>query len=972
MFFCTGAVGMGYEFVWIRKAALVVGASQMALATVLTAFFLGLGLGSWVVGRHARNRRRSPLVTYGCFEIAIGAFAFAFPWLFGALEACYGALYPLAAGSDAALLALRFVLLVLLFLPPTFLMGGTLPLLLDGLVADDRRVASSTGMLYAINIAGAVAGVLLTCYVAIPTIGLHGTSLAGGAVNTALGVAALYVFRSAPVLHPEAPPAAETRRFGGVAFLCGLVAIGWQVAWARYFSLLDVATIYSTAMLLAVYLLGLSLGGVVLAAATRGGVPPLRVLAVAQLGVPIAALAALDWWQAFDLVHRTQAVLEGGRIVPLPTQAIDSTWAVLSEHADTVFLAPLLKVGAVVLLPVVLFGVGVPALIAAAAGRSASLRATSGWILWWNTAGAAAGAALTGYFALPVLGLHGTLGVLALGSLAIAGCAAFALRAGGVPAARGVRLALGALAVASAGWTASFVFGHEDITRHTVKYHGIGKSLGWGPIARSLGRQPMQLGDVIEGPIDTCFVFEDEHVRQLCSGCVSFASVAKTGISGQAVQGHLPALFFPGEGYPRRCLGICLGSGQSLGALLLYDIEKLDVVDVSPSVVELSLRRFAEFNHGLGSDPRVTLWLDDGRHFVQRAAAESYDVVSMEPPPPDADGVHSLYSLEFYRAVRRALTDDGVFMQWLPIYRVTPADSASILATLAEVFPETFLLFKGNQDLMTLSYKRPPRFVPDALVRRCATFARERNIAGSRFSPLCRHEIASLPGLLSMLLAAPADVRALPAPAILPAATQLLSDGTGDRGLLPRYRGNQLGQITFGTLPESDPEAFAGYFDPPLPPAVLDLMRRERAAAMQVFQAPRHEAVAAYEAAAEGGDPAALAEAALRLAAEQDRALRKAQAFDLVATALDADPEHASAAGVAIAQRIVANHFAVYAEFVRARVQDLIDRFPGSPLVAEMHEEFEKCAEPERARRGRYWLPSAPLPPLERGWATKP
>ena len=54
LFFCSGALGLGYELIWIRKAALVVGASQIALSTVLTSFFLGMGLGCYVVGRYSR------------------------------------------------------------------------------------------------------------------------------------------------------------------------------------------------------------------------------------------------------------------------------------------------------------------------------------------------------------------------------------------------------------------------------------------------------------------------------------------------------------------------------------------------------------------------------------------------------------------------------------------------------------------------------------------------------------------------------------------------------------------------------------------------------------------------------------------------------------------------------------------------------------------------------------------------------
>jgi spermidine synthase len=216
--------------------------------------------------------------------------------------------------------------------------------------------------------------------------------------------------------------------------------------------------------------------------------------------------------------------------------------------------------------------------------------------------------------------------------------------------------------------------------------------------------------EVVEDAVGTASVYESEEHVLLASGAVAFASAAKHGPSPQAIQGHLPVLFFPGDGTPRRCLGIGLGSGQSFAALLMYPISSLDVVDISPGLVDLSLRRFAEYDHGLAEDARVRFHFDDGRHFVERATDGQYDVVSMEPPPPHADGVFSLYSVDFYREVRRVLAREGVFMQWLPLYRVTPRDALGIIRTQAAVFPQTFLMKQADEDFMVLSFKGDPSF----------------------------------------------------------------------------------------------------------------------------------------------------------------------------------------------------------------------------------------------------------------------
>src|SRR5207249_4222593 len=136
----------------------------------------------------------------------IGLYALAFPNLFSGAEVVYGALYPYVQVSGAALFATRFGLLFLLFLAPTFFMGATMPLVFEGLVEDDRSLGARTSFLYGVNIAGAVAGVVATCYWAVPTLGMEGSSRAGAAGNIAIALVAAVAFarrRPAQAAAPE-------------------------------------------------------------------------------------------------------------------------------------------------------------------------------------------------------------------------------------------------------------------------------------------------------------------------------------------------------------------------------------------------------------------------------------------------------------------------------------------------------------------------------------------------------------------------------------------------------------------------------------------------------------------------------------------------------------------------------------------------------------------------------------------------
>jgi spermidine synthase len=168
-------------------------------------------------------------------------------------------------------------------------------------------------------------------------------------------------------------------------------------------------------------------------------------------------------------------------------------------------------------------------------------------------------------------------------------------------------------------------------------------------------------------------VFEDGASLRIGSGAVQMAQVSKNTVNLRTIEGHLPMLLYPGRDEPRDCLGICVGAGQSFGALLRYPLRSLDVVDISGEITTLALRALSRFNNDLARDPRVAVHLDDGRHFVARAPAGSFDVVSMEPAPAIIDGAHSLYTVEFYRDIRRVLRPGGVFMQYMPFRRALRA-----------------------------------------------------------------------------------------------------------------------------------------------------------------------------------------------------------------------------------------------------------------------------------------------------------
>jgi hypothetical protein len=351
----------------------------------------------------------------------------------------------------------------------------------------------------------------------------------------------------------------------------------------------------------------------------------------------------------------------------------------------------------------------------------------------------------------------------------------------------------------------------------------------------------------------------------------------------------------------------------------------------------------------------VTFHLDDGRHFIQRAHAGSYDVITMEPPPPRADGVHTLYSVEFYRAVRRALAPGGVFMQWLPLYRVTPNDARAILATQVSVFPQSFVVRQGNEDFMVLSYPRRPTFDLRAIIERCKTLAKERNLAGKRWSPRCRFDIATFQAVVPLLIAGPDALAKLDAP-VLTDDRQHLGYGLGDSWLHLRYQGRFLSRITFAALPKSSMLSLADYLDPPFHASAPNA-EHERAASLDFFNVADPGEVLRLRVRLTGlfKKPVA-ANAALRLAELHDDELDKARAFSELHRALELEPGMHEPAQIRIANKLVLNHFAVYATQIHAAVQNLERTFGDRPVVTAMRAQLDALQQREKLRHNRYLL----------------
>src|SRR5689334_22821734 len=192
IFFLSGATGLVYEVIWVRLTGLVFGNTSHAISTVLGAFMAGLALGSWKLGQRA-DRTPNPLRMYGVLEIGIGISAALVPLVFRSLDRFYWTIAPQVSSIPAGESMIRFATSFVILITPTFLMGGTLPVLTRFFTNRIEEVERKVGALYALNTFGAAAGSLLAALVLIPGIGNIRTTLIIAAINIAIGLFAIWL-----------------------------------------------------------------------------------------------------------------------------------------------------------------------------------------------------------------------------------------------------------------------------------------------------------------------------------------------------------------------------------------------------------------------------------------------------------------------------------------------------------------------------------------------------------------------------------------------------------------------------------------------------------------------------------------------------------------------------------------------------------------------------------------------------------
>ncbi|MBL8342182.1 MAG: hypothetical protein JNL30_11995 [Rubrivivax sp.] len=717
LFALSGFCGLIYESIWSHYLKLFVGHAAYAQSLVLAVFMGGMGLGAWLVSRFTA-RIPNLLWGYALVELVIGATALAFHPLFGHIVGwAYESLLPGTCAPEG-FCASQWVLATAMILPQSMLLGTTFPLMTGGIL----RLAPQTpgrqlALLYFLNSIGAVVGVLASGFVLIPWVGLPGALLTAGLGNVLLALAVYFLGKppcagaaaTSPASAASAAPAAAaaanatptsvatgvrpaepalsdapaerafTRTLLWVSMLTGLSSFIYEIAWIRMLSMVLSSATHSFEIMLASFILGLALGGWwIRTRIERIGPRTLTVLAVVQMAMGVLALATVPLYNhTFDAMAWLMSGLAR------------------SEEGFVLYTLALTAVALAVMLPATFCaGMTLP-LITSHLYRHGSGERALGQTYAANTLGAIAGVLLTVHLLMPGLGLKNTMAVGAAIDIVL-GLVLLARRYRLEPVLRPGLRVLAAASVAAVCATPVLVR-FDPLRMGSGVYRGGLSSLEAGTeilFARDGKTATVQIARFASGVVSVSTNGKSDGGIQMQAGRPATRDEAT-----MVLTGALPLAYRPRA---EEVAVIGFGTGLSSATLLgSPHLKRLDTIEIERAIVE-GARHLRPANEAAYSDPRHHIVIDDAKAFFSRGQRR-YDVIVSEPSNPWISGIASLFTEEFYARVKTHLKPDGLLVQWIHVYEISPELVASVFGALAQSFPAYSVYMASPGDMIIVA-----------------------------------------------------------------------------------------------------------------------------------------------------------------------------------------------------------------------------------------------------------------------------
>ncbi|SPD73126.1 putative spermidine synthase with an N-terminal membrane domain [uncultured Desulfobacterium sp.] len=646
-FFFSGISGLMYEVVWLRMFSLVMGVTIYATSTVVAAFMAGLAIGSYVLGRIV-DRRNDTLRVYACLEFMIAVTALLVPILIRAISPILREIYAISGDGSALVTAVRTILSFIILLLPTTMMGGTLPVLTVHLINRNKSFGRNFSLLYGLNTAGAVIGVLASGFFTLGAFGQTYTVLIAALINVFVASAAYMLYRSSQnekarsetegiglETHKEAvSPYPDHVRYIvlGVLALSGFTSLAYEVIWTRQLILFMRSSIYAFSFMLAVFLTGITWGSIFMRGRVDNLKRPLMLLGVFELLIGLMSVFNLHLFS--PLYSNTMSILFG-----------------LSGK----FLAVILIVFPITFI----FGASMPVSAVCYIKGLKQTGSSVGGLYSANTVGSIIGSLLSGFFLVPYAGSAYSVIILA-----------------------GINILLGALLLLSEP-NAKKAF--RMLTGAVIPAVLIGVVLNSAVdpflvttcqrIAKKSPKYKVHYyKECLEGTVTAFTIQGYKYLWINTEGMTKLCTETK-------LMAHLPLM---AASDPKEMLVVCFGMGTTVKSAASYPGLHVTTVELVSELYDI-FGFYHPDQQNLLHQERINPIEGDGRNYLL-LSPKKFDVITIDPAPPIwSPGSDNLYSLEFFTLCKQHLNPDGAICVWIPVSTVLEAKS--VLKTFLNVFP---------------------------------------------------------------------------------------------------------------------------------------------------------------------------------------------------------------------------------------------------------------------------------------------
>ncbi len=686
LFVGSGCAALIYEIVWFQLLELVIGSSAISLSVLLGTFMGGMCLGSFLLSRVVAAGRHHPLRVYASLEAGIGAIGLLVPFAMPIA----GGVYTAWAGGGLGGILFRGVVAAIFLLPPTLLMGATLPAISRWVKTTPEGV-SWLGFFYGGNIGGAVIGSLLAGFYLLRVYDVATATAVAVTLNIAVALLALGLSKLSPDDREAEAPAIVVRApdawsiYVAIA-LSGLTALAAEVIWTRLLSLLFGATVYTFSLILAVFLIGLGLGSSFGSALARGMARPRLALGVCQM-----LLCGAIAWTAFMLTES------------LPYWPINPS---ISTDPWLNFQLDLARCLWAILPGAILWGASFPLALASVAAPGQDPGRLVGGVYAANTVGAIVGSLAASLMVAWRGSQYAQQGLIVICAMSALLTLEPVISSGDRKRARW-QFAVLIVAAGAAALLARSV--------HPVP----GLLVGYGRYAATR-----------TGQADFIYVGEGWNasvaVSRLSNGVLNYHNAGKVQASSepqdmrlQRMLGHLTTLI---PEHPRSVLVIGCGAGVTAGAVSVDPrVERETIAEIEPLVPSVVSTYFGQHNFDVVKNPKVRIQIDDARHFIL-TTKEKFDAVTSDPLDPWVKGAAMLYTREFFELVKQHLNPGGAVTLFVQLYESNSEAVKSEIATFFEAFPTGVVWGNTNNgvgyDLVLLGQVEPLRINVDEIQAR--------------------------------------------------------------------------------------------------------------------------------------------------------------------------------------------------------------------------------------------------------------